>query len=50
VLKRAHHGQKDGKSSFWLPPKDYEAPEFAEAWARIGYGAPSHSVPDAPTT
>jgi hypothetical protein len=46
VVKRAHRGEKGGKHSFWLQPKSYEAPEFLEAWARIGYGAPSESLPE----
>jgi hypothetical protein len=39
VRKRAHRGEKDGRVSYWLQPKDYAAAEFLEAWDRIGRGA-----------
>jgi hypothetical protein len=29
-------GEKNGKISFWLQPRDYEIEEFREKWARIG--------------
>jgi hypothetical protein len=38
VRTRAHRGEKLGKVSFWLQPRDYELPEFQEAWDRIGSG------------
>ncbi len=38
IKKRAHRGEKDGRISFWLQPKDYEIEEFREAWHRIGRG------------
>ncbi len=38
VRNLAHRGEKDGRVSFWLQPKDYDAPRFREAWARIGSG------------
>ncbi len=38
VKKLAHRGEKDGRISFWLQPKDYDQPQFKEAWKRIGYG------------
>lgn len=34
----AHKGEKDGKTSFWLQPREYEAEEFRENWERIGSG------------
>lgn len=30
--------EKDGRVSCWLDPPRYEAPEFREAWGRIGSG------------
>ncbi len=38
VKERAHRGQKDGKISYWLQPKDYDVETFKEAWHRIGQG------------
>ena len=38
VRKLAHRGEKDGRVSFWLQPKDYEQERFREAWSRIGSG------------
>jgi hypothetical protein len=38
VTARAHRGEKDGRVSFWLQPRDYEQGEFREAWGRIGRG------------
>jgi hypothetical protein len=38
VRARAHRGEKAGRVSYWLPPKDYAVNEFREAWERIGYG------------
>ena len=38
IKKRAHRGEKDGRVSYWLQPKDYELEEFREAWHRIGRG------------
>lgn len=34
----AWHNEKEGKSSYWLQPKQYEAAKFAEAWELIGTG------------
>lgn len=34
----AHRGEKDGRVSYWLQPREYEAPAFREAWDRIGFG------------
>lgn len=38
VKARAHRGEKDGRISFWLQPKDYDQDAFKEAWQRIGEG------------
>ena len=35
VKERAHRGEKNGKISHWLQPKEYECDRFAEAWDRI---------------
>jgi hypothetical protein len=39
VKQLAHKGEKNGKTSFWLQPKQYEKPEFRENWDRIGSGS-----------
>ena len=39
VRKLAHKGEKAGKVSYWLQPKQYESPRFRERWERIGRGA-----------
>mgnify|MGYP001570997879 CR=1 FL=1 len=36
VRRLAHRGEKDGKVSFWLQPRDYDAEEFREKSERIG--------------
>jgi hypothetical protein len=38
VKERAFRGEKDGRISFWLRPKDYDHEAFKEAWQRIGQG------------
>src|SRR5262249_29103027 len=38
VRRLAHRGEKDGRVSFWLQPRDYEVEEFCEGWGRIGSG------------
>ena len=38
VCKLAHRGEKDGKISFWLQPKQYAAEDYRERWDRIGPG------------
>jgi hypothetical protein len=38
VLSLAKRGEKDGRISYWLQPKDYETETFKEAWERIGHG------------
>jgi hypothetical protein len=32
----AHRGEKDGRVSYWLQPKEYEKERFQGAWERIG--------------
>lgn len=41
VRKLVHRGEKNGKVSFWLQPRDYATDEFREKWERIGSGLPS---------
>ena len=38
VKSRAHRGEKNGKVSFWLQPKDYAVEDFQEKWELIGLG------------
>ena len=38
VRERAHRGEKDGRVSFWLQPRDYAVDPFREAWQRLGTG------------
>lgn len=38
VRDLAHRGEKDGRVSYWLQPKQYDHPEFRENWNRIGTG------------
>ena len=38
VKQLAHRGEKDGRISFWLQPKDYDIDDFRGAWERIGHG------------
>ena len=38
--------ERDGITSFWLPPRAYDRPEFREAWLRLGVGVPSHGLPN----
>ena len=38
VKRFAHRGEKDGRVSYWLQPREYEVAEFREAWQRIGRG------------
>lgn len=35
VAALAHRGEKDGRISYWLQPREYEAPDFKEAWSRL---------------
>jgi hypothetical protein len=47
VSSLAHRGEKDGRVSYWLQPKQYEAAEFREAWHRInGHQLGSNQVQD----
>lgn len=38
IRRLVHKGEKNGKISFWLHPREYEAEKFYENWARIGSG------------
>ncbi len=38
VMELAHEGNKDGKLSYWLQPKEYDQDQFREKWERIGHG------------
>lgn len=38
VQRLAHRGEKNGITTFWLQPKQYESDEFREQWERIGRG------------
>ncbi len=38
VRTLAHRGEKNGKVSFWLQPREYENDKFVEGWGRIGKG------------
>ena len=39
VRERAHRGEKNGRVSYWLQPREYESDEFREGWKRIGSGS-----------
>lgn len=39
VKERAHRGEKDGRVSFWLQPRDYNQDQFRNAWYRIALDA-----------
>ena len=39
VASLAHRGEKEGKVSYWLQPKQYAIPEYREQWSRIGEGS-----------
>ena len=41
VRDLAHRGEIDGRTSFLLHPRQYDATEFREAWTRIGRGGVS---------
>jgi len=36
VSRRAHRGEKEGRVSYWLQPRDYATEEFRDRWDRIG--------------
>ena len=38
VRSLAHRGEKEGRISYWLQPKQYEVAPFRDAWHRIGVG------------
>ncbi|MGA2796301.1 MAG: hypothetical protein ABSE63_01850 [Thermoguttaceae bacterium] len=38
IKSMAHKGEKDGKISYWLQPKQYAIDAFHEKWERIGNG------------
>jgi hypothetical protein len=39
VKNAAHRGEKAGKVSYWLQPKDYAVEDFCERWNLIGVGS-----------
>jgi len=39
VKSLSHRGEKDGRVSYWLQPRDYEKDVYLEAWSRIGSGS-----------
>ena len=39
VRARAHRGEKEGRVSYWLQPRDYAVDEFRERWDRLGIPA-----------
>ena len=39
ISSLAHRGEKDGKISYWLQPRQYATPEFEDKWDRIGKGS-----------
>lgn len=38
IRRLIHRGEKNGKLSLWLQPRDYATKEFREKWDRIGSG------------
>ena len=44
----AHKGEKDGKTSYWLQPKQYETLQFYDKWDRIGKGSTATLLDDEP--
>src|SRR5258708_5546242 len=46
VRQLAHRGEKNGKVSFWLQPRNYAIDEFREKWERIGSGLSANLVTD----
>jgi hypothetical protein len=45
VRSLVHRGEKDGRYSYWLQPRSYEADKYREAWQRIGNGAALEVLP-----
>lgn len=35
IKSLAHRGEKDGKVSYWLQPKNYDCAEYRNAWHRL---------------
>jgi hypothetical protein len=35
VKEMAHRGEKDGRISYWLQPRDYNQAQFRERWDRL---------------
>jgi len=35
IRRLAHRGEKEGRVSYWLQPRDYETEKFKDAWHRI---------------
>ncbi len=35
VRERAHRGEKEGRITYWLQPRDYDREQFREAWGRL---------------
>ena len=44
VRARAHRGEKDGRVSYWLQPRQYATAEFHDRWERIGNAYDSAGV------
>ena len=38
IRKLVHKGEKNGKISYWLQPRDYAVEKYHEKWNRIGSG------------
>ena len=38
VQRMAHRGEKDGRISYWLQPKQYAVQDYLEKWELIGRG------------
>ena len=38
IRELAHRGEKAGRVSYWLQPREYDQEEFRESWSRIGRG------------
>lgn len=36
IQRLAHRGEKEGRVSYWLQPRDYAVPEYEEAWSESG--------------
>ena len=43
IRELAHRGEKDGRVSFWLQPREYANDRFTEKWSRIGSGLSAES-------